>query len=159
MKDYFSNLPQKFDQITDIAKTEKTRTVTAVPVSASPAVPMELLDITKETIRCFTDYAKCTEHEKTERKRILATLKAIELQINSQKEAFLKMLDMHYEERNKLYTLAEDVMQKALMENDKELLIYCCNFILNIYNGNAPIDPKKIFPMLSTNDFDNSKSF
>lgn len=154
MKDYFSNLPQKFDKITDVAKTENTRTVAAVPVSTNPAMTMELLDITKETMRCFTDYAKCKEHEKTERKRILATLKAIELQINSQKEAFLKMLDKHYEERNKLYALAEDVMQKALMENDKELLLYCCNFILNIYNGNAPMDPKKIFPMLTAKNFD-----
>ena len=154
MKDNFSNLPQKFDKITDVAKTENTRTVAAVPVSTNPAMTMELLDITKETMRCFTDYAKCKEHEKTERKRILATLKAIELQINSQKEAFLKMLDKHYEERNKLYALAEDVMQKALMENDKELLLYCCNFILNIYNGNAPMDPKKIFPMLTAKNFD-----
>ena len=154
MKDYFSNLPQKFDKITDVAKTENTRTVAAVPVSTNPAMTMELLEITKETMRCFTDYAKCKEHEKTERKRILATLKAIELQINSQKEAFLKMLDKHYEERNKLYALAEDVMQKALMENDKELLLYCCNFILNIYNGNAPMDPKKIFPMLTAKNFD-----
>lgn len=154
MKDYFSNLPQKINQNTDIAKTEKTRTVTAVPVSASPAIPLELLDITKETMRCFTDYAKCKEHEKTERKRILATLKAIELQITSQKEAFLTMLDKHYEERNKLYALAQIVMQKALDENNNEMLLSCWKFILDIYNGNPPIDPTKTFPSLPTKTFD-----
>lgn len=154
MKDYFSNLPKKINQNTDIAKTEKTKTVTAVPVSASPAISLELVDITKETMRCFTDYAKCKEHEKTERKRILATLKAIELQIDFQKEAFLKILDKHYEERSKLYALVQDRLQKALMEKDTEVLKVCCDFITTIYNSNGSIDPKKMFPSLPTKTFD-----
>ena len=136
MKDYFSNLPQKINQNTDIAKTEKTKTVTAVPVSTSPAIPLELVDITQEITRCFTDYAKCKEHEKTERKRILATLKAIELQIDFQKEAFLKLLDKHYEERSKLYASVENWAQKALMEKDTEVLKICCDLISTIYNSN-----------------------
>lgn len=154
MNDYFSNLPKKINQNTDIAKTEKTKTVTAVPVSASPAIPLELVDITKETMRCFTDYAKCKEHEKTERKRILATLKAIELQIDFQKEAFLKILDKHYEERSKLYALVQDGLQKALMEKDTEVLKVCCDFITTIYNSNGSINPKKMFPSLPTKTFD-----
>lgn len=154
MKDYFSNLPQKINQNTDIAKTEKTKTVTAVPVSASPAIPLELVDITQEIMRCFTDYAKCKEHEKTERKRILATLKAIELQIDFQKEAFLKLLDKHYEERSKLYASFENWAQKALMEKDTEVFKICCGLISTIYNSNGPIDPKKMFPSLPTKTFD-----
>ena len=59
---------------------------------------MGLLDITKETIRCFTEYAKCKEHEETERKRISYALRAIIYQIDAQKETYLKYLDKTYEE-------------------------------------------------------------
>ena len=89
--------------------------------------------ITKESIRCFTEYAKCKEYEETERKRISANLKVVQIQIEAQKEAYLKALEKNFEERNRLYDLAEKAQEKALENGDKDMLQLCYNFILNVY--------------------------
>lgn len=132
MKDYFSNLQPQYDGCDKLSLQQSI----SVPISPSveTAVIMGVLDISKEAIRCFTEYEKCKEHEKTERKRIAATLRAIEYQIDAQKEVYLKELDKHYEERNRLYDIAERAQTKALELGDKEMLKLCYNMILDVYN-------------------------
>lgn len=162
MKDYFLDLPQKYNenlpQEVDSNKPDDApQPSVPVPTSPEAAALMGILDITKETIRCFTEYAKCKEHEKTERKRITATLRVMEYQISAQKEAYLKNLDKQYEERNRLYDMAEKTQEKALELGDKEMLKICYNLILNVYN--KPIDFNGTTPALNSNLFESIDSF
>ena len=145
MKDYFAEMPQQYiicpkengDQ--PLAQSQQTNSPVpsnppSIPTTPEDAILTGLLDITKETIRCFTEYAKCKEHEETERKRISYALRAIIYQIDAQKEAYLKYLDKTYEERNRLYDIAERAQKKALENGDTEMLRICYNFMLNVYN-------------------------
>jgi len=157
MKDYFSDSSQKHD----ISRTDRTQQLASspqlsmpIPVPPQTAAIMGVIDITKEAIRCFTEYAKCKEHEKTERKRIAATLRAIEYQIDAQKEVYLKEMSMQYEERKRLYDMAEKAQEMALELNDIEMLKTCYNMILNVYN--KPIELNGKSPALLD---DTSKSF
>lgn len=152
MKDYFSDLPQQYnlsqvDGQNKSAPSSQTSSPMSIPTSPEGVV----FDITKETIRCFTEYAKCKEHEKTERKRIAATLRAIEYQIDEQKQVYLKELDKQYEERNRLYNMVEEAQKKALELGDKEMLKMCYNLILNVYN--KPIGSNGTFQALSSGSF------
>ncbi|WP_214861822.1 hypothetical protein [Exiguobacterium sp. s161] len=161
MKDYFSHLPQ--DNASRFDRQEKPRatqqTPTTMPILATPEtiIISGVIDLTKEEMRCMTEYAKCREHEKTERKRIAATLRAIEYQIDAQKEVYLKELEMNYEERNRLYDMLEKTQEKALELADKELLKICYNMILNIYNN--PIRSNNRFPALSDNTLKSFDSY
>lgn len=157
MKDYFSDSPQKHD----ISQTNRTQQIASssqlsmpIPLPPQAAAVIGVIDITKEAIRCFTEYAKCKEHEKTERKRIAATLRAIEYQIDAQKEVYLKEMSMQYEERKRLYDMAEKAQEVALELNDIEMLKTCYNMILNVYN--KPIELNGKSPALLD---DTSKSF
>lgn len=157
MKDYFSDIPQKHG--TSQANGQKKLATSPQPSMPIPITPQEaalmgVLDITKEAIRCFTEYAKCKEHEMTERKRIAATLKAIEYQIDAQKKVYLKEMDKQYEERNRLYDVAEKAQVIALDRGDIEMLKTCYNFILDVYNKPNGSDGK--YPALSDGTF---KSF
>ena len=138
MKDYFSDLPKSYNTTDRVANSSPPAPIpgsqASIPLNSQTAILMSITDITKESIRCFTDYAKCREHEKTERKRIKATLRAIQYQIDAQKEIYLKELDKNYEERNRLYDIAEKTQKKALELNDKEMLQLCFNLILDVYN-------------------------
>lgn len=145
MKDYFFNLPEKCE----LTSNEHERVEVLPNLNTSYDVTMDVLDITKEAIRCFADYSKCKEHEKTERKRIVATLRAIEYQIDAQKVMYIEELNKLFEERNKLYSLAEKVQEKALLDGDKEMLQLCLNFILNVYN--KPVNLKGVSSTLFTN--------
>ena len=162
MKDYFSNLPQSNSagDNTPAPVPQQAPTPTApavVPLSPEVAVVMGVVDITRESIRCFTDYAKCREHEKTERKRIAATLRAIQYQIDAQKEVYLKELEKQYEERKRLYDMAEKAQEKALAIGDKEMLQLCYNLILNVYN--KPVGSNGAMPSLLSGGWNSSGSF
>lgn len=151
MKDYFSNLPQQYNSVSNGIggkPVPPSQPSDPMPIFTSPevAIVMDVVDITKETIRCFTDYAKCKEHEKTKRKRIVAILRAIEYQIDAQKEVYLKELDKQYEERNRLYSMAEKIQEKALDIGDNEMLQLCYNLILNVYN--KPVGSNGVLPSL-----------
>lgn len=161
MKDYFSNLPQKYHSSSNEGENvpmPPLQSPNTVPIPTSPeaAIIMSVVDITKETIRCFTDYAKCREHEKTERKRIVAMLQAIEYKIDAQKEVYLKELEAQYEERNRLYSIAEKAQEKALSIGDKEMLQLCYNLILNVYN--KPVNSQGAMQPLG-DPFNSSDSF
>lgn len=166
MKDYFSNLPQRYNSFSNAGDNkpapasqlpQPSAPPMTVPASPEVAVVMGVVDITKESIRCFTDYAKCKEHEKTERKRIAATLRAIQYQIDAQKEVYLKELDKQYEERNRLYDMAEKAQEKALSIGDKEMLQLCYNLILNVYN--KPVGSNGTMPSLLSGGWNPSSSF
>lgn len=162
MKDYFSNLPQQYNtsradgQDKPVA-TSQSSTLMPIPITPEAIIVTGVLDITKEAMRCFTEYAKCREHEKTERKRIAATLRAIEYQIDAQKQVYLKEMDKQYEERNRLYDMLEKTQEKALELSDKEMLKICYNMILNIYN--KPIGSNDKSPALSNNTFKSFDSY
>lgn len=122
-----------------------------IPTSPEAMVISGVIDLTKEAMRCFTSYLACKEHEITERKRITAMLRAVEYQIDAQKEVYLKELDKKFEERNRLYDMAEKAQELALELGDKEMLQMCYNLILNVYNGSIKADTTG--RALSTNGF------
>ena len=127
--DFFSSSKNNSDN-----SENKNSPTVPIPMSTETAAIMCVAEITKEAIHCFTEYAKCVEHEKTERARIKATLKAIEYQIDAQKEIYLTQLEKSYAERLELYSRAFKAQEKALQENDIEMLKLCYNFILSVYN-------------------------
>lgn len=144
MKDYFLDLPLH----SDVLPKETSNTQDLVSISARSnsslslsegAIVGGIVEITKEVIQCGTDYFKCTEHEKTERKRIASTLKAIVHQIDAQKEIYLKDLEKKYEERNRLYDIALEIQKRALELEDLEMLKISCNFMLIVYNGSTDL--------------------
>lgn len=148
MKNYFSDLPQNYNNNSnggvDNPPAPHPGPTTPVPVTPDSAIVMGVVDITRESIRCFTEYVKCKEHEKTERKRISASLRAVQYQIDAQKEVYLKELEKNFVERNRLYDMAEKAQEVALELGDKEMLQICYNMILNVYtkpcglNGSMP---------------------
>lgn len=111
-----------------------------------------VVDIYKESVQCFTDYMKCKEHEKTERKRISACLSAITTQINAQKEVYLKMLDNAFEERKELYSKANAALKKATDDGDMEMLKCCFNYLFTVYNSAGSMTTQLI------NQFDNGST-
>lgn len=142
MKDFFSDLPKQNNKMNGKidnpnpqppARNNPCGRTTQIPSAPDAAIVTGVIDITKESIRCFTEYAKCREHEITERKRISAALKAVQYQIDAQKEVYLKKLEKDSEERNRLYDMAEKTLGTALELEDKEMLQLCCNLILNVY--------------------------
>ena len=150
MKDYFSNLPQQYSESkkTPTSNEGGQQQPTPVPLTPEAAAIMGVVEITKESIRCFTEYAKCREHEITKRKRITAALKAVEYQIDAQKEVYLKYLDSSAAERNRLYDMLEKTQEKALELGDKEMLQICYNLILEIYHaGNSGLPTFQISSM------------
>ena len=137
MKDYFVDLSknnEKYSMKNSLDLSTSNATPAPIPMTSGIDVVVGVLDLTKESIRCFTEYSKCKEHEITERKKINATLRAIQYQIDAQKEVYLKELDRNFEERNRLYDMAEKTQERALALGDIEMLQTCYNFILNVYN-------------------------
>lgn len=142
MKDFFSDLPKSNNKMNGKIDNSNLQSPvlgnqcggkTPIPVTQDVTIAIGVIDITKESIRCFTEYAKCREHEITERKRISATLKAVQYQIDAQKEVYLKKLEKDFEERNRLYDMAEKTLEIALELGDKEMLQICYNLILDVY--------------------------
>lgn len=143
MKDYFVDLSKNNEEYSIKNSLDiSTSNATPVPISMTSGVDVVVgvLDLAKESIRCFTEYSKCKEHEITERKKINATLRAIQYQIDAQKEVYLKELERNFEERNRLYDMAEKTQERALALGDIEMLKICYNYILNVYN--APYSTK-----------------
>ena len=147
MKNYFSDISQNYNNLNGGVNNPPAPNpdpTTPVPLTTDSAIVMGVIDITKESIRCYTEYIKCKEQEETERRRISATLRAIQYQIDAQKDVYLKELEKKFEERNRLYDMAEKAQAVALEIGDKEMLQICYNLILNVYmkacgsNGSMP---------------------
>lgn len=141
MIDYFANIPQKRKSKKNLPTEQTGNKNIDVSISVDPRVELmkaamkTWADVTTTTIQCFTDYLKCWQHEKTERKRIMACLEAVKYRIDAQKEVYIAELNKNYAERERLYNLAEKVINKALEHNDQDMLRLTYNFILNVYNN------------------------
>ena len=129
MKETLPNLAEIKKAADDNKNTPRNPQGSNIPVSSPEgAAIMCAVEITKELTRCYTDYAKCKQHEITERKRITATLKAMQYYIDAQKEIFLVQIEKEYEERNRLYDALALAQKKAMEDNDREMLkdiMYC----------------------------------
>ena len=114
-----------------------------IPMPSPESATMGILvDIGKDLVRCYTEYAKCREHEITERKRITATLKAIEHRINAQKEVILVTLEKDYEERNRLYDNLTKLQEYAIASNNIEALKITLNIMVQIFQTPLKINPE-----------------
>lgn len=118
---------------------EKEAPQIPVPVPSTPeaVVVGAMVDIAKESMRCFTDYLKCKEHEVTERIRIKAALSAITEKINAQKEMYIKTIETNYTERKELYNKADQALKYAVEMHDLDMLKCTYNYILSVYNGST----------------------
>lgn len=95
----------------------------------------------KEAMNAFTDYLKCKQEQITERKKISAVLSTVTTQIEANKEMYIKGLELYYAERNKLYDQANKAIEKAIEENNLEMIKLSYNFILTVYNqGNDKLE-------------------
>ena len=133
MTEYLSdnNLIKKSD-LSDVSEQE-------LNISPEVAIIDEVGDIIKESIKCLNDYAKCKAHEVTERQRINSCLRAINHQIDANKEVCLKYIESRFEERKKIYSMVEACITSAIKNNDNVMLENTYKFILNIYNGSPDI--------------------
>lgn len=122
-----------------VKTTNQIPTPSPVPTPTSPELIAinAVLDIAKESMRCFTDYMKCKEHEITERQRIRACLSAVIEKIGAQKDMYIKTIEKNYAERKELYTKADAALQKALELQDIDMLKCTYNYILTVYNGSG----------------------
>ncbi|MDF2892044.1 MAG: hypothetical protein K0R80_2411 [Clostridia bacterium] len=106
----------------------------AVKAAAIPEVLVieAVVDITKESIRCFTDYMKCREHEVTERHRITAQLKAINEAINAKKEMYIATLEKNHDKIKEAYAMGNMVVKSALETGNTEMVRETYKFIISM---------------------------
>ncbi len=132
MNNYFSGLKSNSSREDDKKKETQIEIV-----SGQDAVNIEAIKLIKESIHCYSEYAKTVEHEHTERKRIIANLKAIKYRIDAEKELCLKALDMYYEERKMLFDDLRKAIRKATEEGNTEMLMISGNLLLTLYESNS----------------------
>lgn len=106
----------------------------AITTVAVPETVMidAVVDITKESIRCFNDYLKCREQEETERHRIIAQLRAINEAINAKKEIFIKSIEKNHEKIKDAYEMGNKVIKSALETGNTEMVKETYNFIITM---------------------------
>ena len=102
-------------------------------------VAKDVGELVKETVDSVTDYLKTKEVEKTEREKVKACLTAVTKKFEEDRKKFEDFLDKSFEEREKLYNQAEKVMDKALKDDNLELVKVSVNMMLTVYNKN-PMD-------------------
>lgn len=103
-----------------------------------PGTPEEMIigvavELVETSIKCFTDYQMCKEHEETERRHIAAELKAALVKIEAAKELYKDIILGSFAEREGLYDRAMKTVDLALELNDLDMLKTAYNFILNVY--------------------------
>lgn len=105
--------------------------------STESAIVGEISKIIQETIKCYTDYAKCREIEITERQRIKAQLKAYVSQIEARKSEVLNYIEAKNEHILSLIEMAKQVIlqTKTPVSDDTEFLKLTYNLILNLSDG------------------------
>lgn len=122
-----------------------------VPVPTDPDTAALLIvgELVETVTVCFTDYAKCHDHEITERQRISACLTAATKQIEAKKAISMEIINRSFNERKDLYDRAQKTMDLALERGDIEMLKAAQNFILQVYQG-SPDAGRLIGDMLSS---------
>lgn len=108
----------------------------------NPLIIAEAGKIVNELIVTYGRYKETQEKEKTERIRIRATLLALTKKIESETQIFQLFLEKRFEERHRLYDMAENLMKLGMKEKDSDLINSAINLIKFTYcedplNGNA----------------------
>lgn len=116
------------------------KTINLSSLGSTPEILV--MDVVKESMRCFAEYLKYREDEKTERIRIKSQLAAINEKINAQKEIYIKIIETSYAERKELYNHAQKTLELAMEMRDFETLKETYNFILMIYQSSININFK-----------------
>lgn len=137
MKDYFSSSETSKDLIPYSEPGVPAARAEAIPLPI-PGGPEAMLvgvavELVETTIKCFTDYLMCREHEETARRGIAAQLEATLAQIEATKEKHKDIIERSFNERSSLYDKALKTIDHALELNDIEMLKVAYNFILNVY--------------------------
>ncbi|MEE1130965.1 MAG: hypothetical protein UHX00_04955 [Caryophanon sp.] len=105
----------------------------------NPLVVMEVGKLVTQSIKSFGEYMNTREIEKTERIRIAAVLTAVTEKINADRAVFEMYIANSFEERERLYQMADKVLNKAIENADTEMMKIALNCTINIYNKN-PLD-------------------
>ena len=105
-------------------------------MSINPIAIAECGKILSDAFEAFTDYMKVKEHEVTERQRIRATVEVALKQIESNRIFFTSYMEKSFGERERLYKLAENVLDNAKLNSDVEMAKLALNFIVAVYNKN-----------------------
>ncbi len=133
-------------------KTEivsKTISAAAIPEAM---VLGAAVDIIKESIHCFNDYLKYCEHEKTERYRIAAQLKAINEIINARKEVSITALENKHKELTQLYQLGHEVIKLAMERGDIGIVQQVYSFLANVSRTSGQETTKIVEDFLQNNN-------
>lgn len=107
----------------------------SMPIPGSPEamIASMAVELVETSIKCFTDYQMCKEHEETERRHIAAELKVALTKIEAAKELYKDIIIGTFAEREGLYDKAMKTVDIALERNDLEMLKVAYNLILNVY--------------------------
>ncbi len=104
-----------------------------MPGSPETIIAGMAVELVETSIKCFTDYQMCKEHEETERRYIAAELEVALTKIEVAKELYRDIIIGSFAEREGLYDKAMKTVDLALEKNDLEMLKVAYNFILNVY--------------------------
>ncbi|OCS91707.1 hypothetical protein [Caryophanon latum] len=88
----------------------------------NPLVIAEIGKMANELIVTYGKYKETKEIEQTERIRIRATLLALTKKIEAETQTFQLFLEKRFEERHRLYDMAEDLMKHGMKEKDPDLI-------------------------------------
>jgi len=98
------------------------------------AVPQIIaVKLAAELAKCFLDYAKCVEQEKTKKLAIFSNLEIMLEQVKIQDKVFNKYLEASFSERERLYQGVEAAYEKAVEIQDHTMLQMTLQFKLNVY--------------------------
>lgn len=119
-----------------------------INLSVNPLVVAEAGKIVNELIVTYGKYKETQEKEKTERVRIRATLLALTKKIEAETQSFNFYLEKRFEERHRIYAMAEGLMQHGMKEKDSDLINSAIALIKSTYSQ----DPLNGNPLLQLKD-------
>lgn len=102
-----------------------------------PMTAINVSTVVTDVISSIGDYMKTREVQKTERERVKASLKAITLKLETDREKFQLYLEHSFSEREKLYQRFDQLLKKSMELQDVELSKLALNAMLTVYSKNA----------------------
>ncbi|MCI2254221.1 hypothetical protein L2D08_07580 [Domibacillus sp. PGB-M46] len=117
-------------------------------MSVNPLVLAETGKIVNELIVTYGKYKEIQEKEQTERIRIRATLLALTKKIEAETQSFTFYLGKRFEERHRIYDIAEEMMQYGMREKDSDMIHAATALIKSTYSQ----DPLNGNPLLKIED-------
>ena len=141
MKDYFSSsgaddalaLDKPVPALLESGPVHHDSVPLPIPKSPEAMVIGVVTELIDTSIKCFTEYQMCKQHEETERKRIAAELTATLRRIDDMKKLYKNYIVRSFAEREGLYEKATRSIDLALELNDIEMLKVSYNYILGVY--------------------------